>query len=342
VMFPVELASSIDLSKCHVDAKLYYDFDRDDSPKVEVGFVKSEPMESRVNVYDGTKATVEIKMKVLTSQHEDMLFRIRFSAFDSTSRQEHYIFSQPIKVVSKVTPQLKRRESKENVPLPVHANKLVKRASSEMIVVTLEKLERQQDEHSKILALIQKKLFPDETPHELLSHHSLHETAEIIESFQMIEEGRQKAIQSHQVVPVSNPVSTPSSAPVTPSNSNENGHSNIQLPVPVPTQVPTPTQQVPVPAPHHSPLKNESTPSSSNHQPIASHSPSKEEFDSSFNAFLVALNSVRSEERQERIDSFIHRMNVTDEKVTELSNLLNNKRRKISSNESNPIHMNNK
>jgi hypothetical protein len=76
--FTMEVASNaaLDLTKWNFEAKLLYDFDRDDDQAKEVSFVKNEPLDYKVNIADGgQKAIVELKIKVLTSQHEDMLFR---------------------------------------------------------------------------------------------------------------------------------------------------------------------------------------------------------------------------------------------------------------------------
>lgn len=68
-MFPLELSSNVDLSKCAIEAKLIYDYDREDDEKMEVSYVKNEPLEYKVNMIDGGfKAFVEVKIKVLTSQ----------------------------------------------------------------------------------------------------------------------------------------------------------------------------------------------------------------------------------------------------------------------------------
>jgi hypothetical protein len=68
LVFQIEIGSAVDLNKCTLDVKLLYDTDRDD-PRVEVTYIKNEPMEYKVKISEsGIKATVEIRIKVLSSQ----------------------------------------------------------------------------------------------------------------------------------------------------------------------------------------------------------------------------------------------------------------------------------
>jgi hypothetical protein len=50
--FQIELASAFDLTKVNLTSKLLYDFDRDDDQKLEVSYVKNEPMEYKVNIIE--------------------------------------------------------------------------------------------------------------------------------------------------------------------------------------------------------------------------------------------------------------------------------------------------
>jgi len=50
----------------------------------------------------GIRASLEAKVKVLTSQHEDMLFRIRIQAVNLITKEVLEVISYPIKVVSKL------------------------------------------------------------------------------------------------------------------------------------------------------------------------------------------------------------------------------------------------
>lgn len=110
VSFAVELSSNLDLSTCNLDAKLLYDFDKDAEGPLEVSYVKHEPIEYKINInYNNpTKASVDMKIKVLTSQHEDMLFRLRFSGIDPETQMTFFTLTNPVKVISKMT-QIKKK-----------------------------------------------------------------------------------------------------------------------------------------------------------------------------------------------------------------------------------------
>jgi len=159
LVFVVEVSSNLDLSKCNLEAKLLYDFDRDEEDKLEVSYVKNEPLEYKVSLSDGGfKASVELRIKVLTSQHEDMLFRVRLSAMDPLTGQPFGIITQPIKVISKLT-QLKGKPGKE-APVNQMANNK-KRTTNDMIANTLSDLHRQLQEQNKYIHLIMHKLFSE-------------------------------------------------------------------------------------------------------------------------------------------------------------------------------------
>jgi len=187
--FPIELSSTFDLSKANMVARLLYDFDKEDEEKTLVPFVKSEPLDYKVNVLDGgLKASVELKIKVLTSQHEDMLFRVHFVATDPETRQELHVFSQPIKVISKVTQVKKGKENHQTgSPAPFKGTPTAKRTTSD-VSQTLEDFRRQQEEHTRLLLLIKRKLFGQEDSSGIAS---LSESAEL-ESLQLLDEGRVK------------------------------------------------------------------------------------------------------------------------------------------------------
>jgi hypothetical protein len=178
----VEVQSNVDLSKCHLEAKLLYDFDREEDQRIEVAFVKSEPLEYKVTLLDGgTKASVELRIKVLTSQHEDMLFRVRLTGIDPLTGISFETYTQPIKVISKLT-QLKKPtgvspglgQKRKSVTAaavpsmsPVVSGVGVMQPPSlpdNSIASTLARLEASQQEHKHLLNLIISKLFdPSQT-----------------------------------------------------------------------------------------------------------------------------------------------------------------------------------
>jgi len=160
LVFNMEVSSSVDLTKCNLEARLLYDFDREEDAKtaLEVSYVKNEPLEYKVSLTDGGyKASVELRIKVLTSQHEDMLFRVRLSAVDPLSGTTFGVISQPIKVISKLT-QLKGKSSNN---LKEVSPSIKKRTTNDMIATTLTDIHRQLQEQNKYIHIIVHKLFSD-------------------------------------------------------------------------------------------------------------------------------------------------------------------------------------
>jgi len=103
---------SIDFKRMAVEAKLLYDCD----PLKEVDFVKLKPLEYKCHSVNdrGDQLTVELRIKVLSSQLEDMCFRVRFSVIQSDTKvpvSGLEAISDPIKVVSKPDQVRKRRLS---------------------------------------------------------------------------------------------------------------------------------------------------------------------------------------------------------------------------------------
>jgi hypothetical protein len=100
----MEVGSSINLHEVKLYARLYYDNDyvQDFSELKPVDFVTQEPLKYRTFVSDqGDKATVELRIFVLSSQHEDSLFRVKIGLVDLPSNTTYEITSAPIKCLSK-------------------------------------------------------------------------------------------------------------------------------------------------------------------------------------------------------------------------------------------------
>ncbi len=113
----------LDFSKAPVEARLLYDCDN----FKEVDFVKLKPLEYKCHSNErGDQVTVELRLKVLSSQLEDMFFRIKLIALDPTTKQriESIItISDPIKVVSKPDSIRKKKTPTPSVPsTPVSAH----------------------------------------------------------------------------------------------------------------------------------------------------------------------------------------------------------------------------
>eukprot|EP01118_Nematostelium_gracile_P006701 TRINITY_DN2160_c0_g1_i1.p1 TRINITY_DN2160_c0_g1~~TRINITY_DN2160_c0_g1_i1.p1 ORF type:complete len:345 (+),score=89.97 TRINITY_DN2160_c0_g1_i1:80-1114(+) len=97
----------IDFNHMPLETKLHYD----SNELNPVPFIKVKPMEIKsVLNDDGTVVTFEVRLHVLSSQMEDMNFRISFTPIDPETKDRLdslVIFSEPIRVVSK--PEQARR-----------------------------------------------------------------------------------------------------------------------------------------------------------------------------------------------------------------------------------------
>jgi hypothetical protein len=111
--FAVQIAVSrnceIDLNHIAFEASLLYDTDGEKG----VDFVKLKPIEYKCIPNEaGDQVSVELRIKVLTSQHEDMFFKVKIQGQDPVSKQEIpnlKVITSPIKVISKPE-QLKKRQ----------------------------------------------------------------------------------------------------------------------------------------------------------------------------------------------------------------------------------------
>jgi len=91
---------SVDLHHFSHDLKLMYDMEE----VKEVSWVKQKPVEYKTVISeDGAQVSLEaVKIKVLSSHHEDNLFRLRLSMWDPENEAASYVVvSHPIKVISK-------------------------------------------------------------------------------------------------------------------------------------------------------------------------------------------------------------------------------------------------
>jgi len=128
----------VDFNQIAFDAQLIYDCDGDK----EVDFVKVKPLEFKSTPSEnGQILDTELRIKVLTSQHEDMLFKIRIAGSNPITREEIpglAVISSPIKVISKPE-QLKKRQPNK------------KRSLTEMLVETINRIERKQEDQQKLI-----------------------------------------------------------------------------------------------------------------------------------------------------------------------------------------------
>jgi hypothetical protein len=105
----------IDLNHIAFDCSLLYDTEGEKG----VDFVKLKPIEYKcVPNEGGDQVSVELRIKVLTSQHEDMFFKVRIQGQDPVTKQDVpnlKVVTSPIKVISKPE-QLKKRQP---APIPI-------------------------------------------------------------------------------------------------------------------------------------------------------------------------------------------------------------------------------
>jgi len=138
----------LDLHKYTLDVKLVYDEPGEDGTEKEVDFVKSKPLVIKQTIsQSGNKLTLEARIKVLTSQLEDSLFKIVMRLLDpnyssnNNSQPQQFIasvYSCPIKVISK-SDQVKKKKMPE---FSFGGHK--KRNIAELISESLHKIEVQQ------------------------------------------------------------------------------------------------------------------------------------------------------------------------------------------------------
>lgn len=174
-----------DLSRVAFECSLVYDTDVPDpqlsnQPAKYVDFVRVKPMEFKaVPTERGDQVSVELRIKVLTSQHEDMFFRVLIQGLDPITRTpitNLRIYTEPIKVISKPE-QIKRRLAEDTVSdtktprimtsssMPVSAPR--KRNMNESLVDSLGRIEQQQQQHGKMLEQIlemQQQISPAKRP----------------------------------------------------------------------------------------------------------------------------------------------------------------------------------
>jgi len=142
--------NSIDMGKLTFDCKLLYDTE---GPDTEVDYISNKPFLFKVTVAEGgQQVDIEVRLKVLSSQHEDMFFRVKFVALDPITKQEVgsslVAISAPIKVISKPEQLKKRRPSK-------------KRTLNDALIESLNRIEKKQQDQQKIVDKLLEAEFED-------------------------------------------------------------------------------------------------------------------------------------------------------------------------------------
>lgn len=136
---PVLEGETLDFNKITLEASLLYDC-RDEK---EVACVKVQPLTYRgiVKKSNPSVCYLEATVKVLSSQHEDMNFKLKFTAVDNQTKRPipeiAPVFSEPLQVISKPEVLKKKNQPRSTTP---RKNK----TKSELILETLARIEATQ------------------------------------------------------------------------------------------------------------------------------------------------------------------------------------------------------
>jgi len=130
--------NKIDFNQIAFEAFLLYDCEGDK----EVDFIKTKPMEFKPSpTENGQQLEVELRIKVLSSQHEDMLFKVKLQGFNPVTKEEVSglcLITPAIKVISKPEQIKKKQPSK-------------KRTITDMLVDTVTRIEKKQEEQQQMI-----------------------------------------------------------------------------------------------------------------------------------------------------------------------------------------------
>jgi len=130
--------SKLDFNQIAFEAFLLYDCEGDK----EVDFIKTKPMEFKPTpTENGQQLEVELRIKVLSSQHEDMLFKVKLQGFNPVTKEEVSglaLITPAIKVISKPEQLKKKQPSK-------------KRTITDMLVDTVTRIEKKQEDQQKLI-----------------------------------------------------------------------------------------------------------------------------------------------------------------------------------------------
>jgi len=131
-------SSKIDFNQIAFESFLVYDCDGNK----EVDYVKVKPIEFKPTPSEnGQNLEVELRIKVLTSQHEDMLFKVKIQGFHPITREEipgMCLLTPAIKVISKPEQLKKRQPSK-------------KRTLTDLLVDTVNRIEKKQEDQQRLI-----------------------------------------------------------------------------------------------------------------------------------------------------------------------------------------------
>jgi len=191
-------SASINFNQTPITVHLLYDFENKKDIK-EVEMLKSDPLQYTAHVNDkGDQATLEVRICVLSSQHEGAYFRLKLNA-KLANGKEVETYSQPIKVISKrnqVKKLLDKNEISPADPLPPS-----KRTSADTITDALSRLEEQQREQSKLIRQLMEQNQNTGTPQQ--SHQPIKSQIKIPDPDDIdFETAFQKFLNAYQRIPV--------------------------------------------------------------------------------------------------------------------------------------------
>jgi len=149
----IVVSTSENLNYSVIKAKLYYDFLTNSEQKRQVIALKTDPLQYAVHTDTlGKKATAEIIINTLSSQHEGMLFRVMIQV---TSRTDGIVelFSLPIRVVSKPCKNKRVAETQEieSTEALLKGSKKKRTLKNSFMKATLTRLEVQQKEQQQLI-----------------------------------------------------------------------------------------------------------------------------------------------------------------------------------------------
>lgn len=133
-------SNKVDLNQVAFEPTLMYDCEG----SKEVDYVRVKPYEFKaVPNETGNEVEVELRIKVLTSQHEDMLFKVKIQGQNPMTKEDIpglSVITSPIKVISK--PEQLKKKNKESK----------KRSLTDMLVETVQRIEKKQEEQQQLIS----------------------------------------------------------------------------------------------------------------------------------------------------------------------------------------------
>jgi len=113
----VKANEQLNFSRLSFSTSLVYDAEEPPYNK-QVDFVKVKPVEHKAKVSgQGSQVFLEVRLKVLTSQHENSLFRVKITAYPTSNTEgfvpELCVYSDAIKVMSKPEQIMKKAHLKK-------------------------------------------------------------------------------------------------------------------------------------------------------------------------------------------------------------------------------------